>query len=185
MIGFSDILGQLRAQVIPFLVVKPSDLLGEIGHEEKAGQTNDGCEQTLDNEYPSPAIVAADTCHLADSSGQDTTEGTGEGGGAEEKAEALLGLATGVPHAHQVKACECQHLTVQRSENCNDCTYIRGINPSRKLLHKYISTRAQWISDERNRGHTQKPPSGHQATPILHQTLENHNKTESEHAERY
>lgn len=108
MIGFADILGQLGAQEIPFLVREPVDIFGEIRHEKKADYSRNGSRQTLEDEHPSPTAVTTDTVHLTDSSGKDTAKGTGKSGGAEEKTEALLRLAASIPHTHEVKTCQCQ-----------------------------------------------------------------------------
>lgn len=104
MISFPDIPGQLGTQEIPFLVIEPFDLLGEIGHEEETEQANNRRKQAFNDKDPSPASKAADSIHLADSCGENTTESTSQSGGAEEEAKSLLGFASGIPHTHEIKA---------------------------------------------------------------------------------
>lgn len=102
-VGLSNILSQLCAKELPLLFVEPLDLFRETRDDEEANQPNDGRENTLNDENPSPTRNPADPVHLSNSSRENTTKRTGQSRGAEEKAESLLGFAALIPHSHQIE----------------------------------------------------------------------------------
>jgi len=106
--------------------------------------------------------VATHAVHLADGAGEQAAEGAGQGGGAEEEAEALLGLAPLVPHAHEVEAWA---VSIYKKKN-----WLREQHTPRK--HAGLE-------------HAQEEAGGHEPAPVLDQALADHDETKHEHAERH
>lgn len=52
---------------------------------------------TFNDEDPGPSGMAADTSHLDDAAGKQTTKGTGSGSGREEDSHSKTALVTSVP----------------------------------------------------------------------------------------
>lgn len=101
--SLADILGQLSTHVCALFLIQPLNILGEISNEEEQDDRDHTGQNALDNEHPAPATVAAHAIHLCDSTGKQTTEGAGQGGGAKEETETLLSLRARVPHAQQIE----------------------------------------------------------------------------------
>lgn len=99
----ANVLGQLVLQKRAFLVIEPLDILGEVGEHEEPNEGHDAGQQTFEDENPPPTVVSPNPVHLADGAGEQTAEGAGQGGGAEEEAEPFLSFASLIPHAEQVE----------------------------------------------------------------------------------
>ena len=63
----------------------------------------DDGDEALEDEDPCPAGLSAETPHLGDAAGEETTECTGGGGSAEEDGHAQTALVTAVPHLQRGK----------------------------------------------------------------------------------
>jgi hypothetical protein len=101
----AHVLGQLFAEERALLFGEPLDLLWEIWKKEEQNDRYHCSDDTLNDEHPAPASVTPITSHVRQTICQQTTEGTRQSSRTEEETESLLGFATLVPHAHQVKAC--------------------------------------------------------------------------------
>lgn len=79
------------------VLVEEGCRLGPVKDHPPAEDTDEGGGETFDDEDPGPAGHAANTLHLGNGSGEETTEGAGEGGGREEERGAHTDLGTLVP----------------------------------------------------------------------------------------
>lgn len=66
------------------------------------GLTNEECEETLEDEDPSPAGLSTNAVHFVDSTGKETTEGTGRGGGGEKQSHAQTTFMASIPEGDVV-----------------------------------------------------------------------------------
>lgn len=63
-----------------FIVVKERRIIRPIGHGEEAEYANDYANETLDDEDPSPSLIASRTGHSRDCIGEQTTKSGGQSG---------------------------------------------------------------------------------------------------------
>lgn len=97
---------QPRLYILPLLLGQPFRIFREIGDEEVKGECYDAGEDAFEDEDPSPGGVAAHAVHFPDGGGEETAEGAGEGGAAEEEGVAFLGFGAFVPHSDEVEGWE-------------------------------------------------------------------------------
>ena len=71
--------------------------VGEVEGHPPADDTNSDGHETLDNEDPSPSLVAANAVHFGDGSGEQTTERAGKSSSREEQSGAETELLALVP----------------------------------------------------------------------------------------
>ena len=75
---------------------------GIVVHDEKGGEGDDDGGKTFNDEDPRPTGFAAQTVHLHDTTGEQTTKGSSGRGGGEEDGHTQSALVTLVPHGDVV-----------------------------------------------------------------------------------
>lgn len=97
------ILAQPVLNVNALVFGEPFCVFGEIGDDEEEDDGDHGGQDALENEDPTPPLVAAHVVHFPYSGGEEPAECAGEGGAAEEERVPFLGFAAFVPHPDEVE----------------------------------------------------------------------------------
>lgn len=82
-----------------------SEELGSVGvivHDKEGHDSKDKGDEALNDEDPGPAVKVANTVHLHDTPGQETTESTSSSGSREEDGHTETALVTFIPHSDVV-----------------------------------------------------------------------------------
>lgn len=88
-----------------FLSLTVGEELGSVGvvvHDKEGNDSEEEGDDALDDEDPGPASEVANTVHLHDATGKETTEGTSSSGGGEEDGHAKTALVSAIPHGDVV-----------------------------------------------------------------------------------
>lgn len=85
------------------LFCKPACFLREVTDQEEGRNSNEDRQDALEDENPLPVMQTSDTFHVGNSTGKQTTEGSGGDDGAPVHGHPGLGLFTLVPDGDQVE----------------------------------------------------------------------------------